>query len=337
MSATLKLKPNVKARGLSGHPWVFANEVEALLPSEHDGELVECRDRTGRFIGVGLYNSKSQIIWRRLSRDRVALDETYLRGALTRSLARRVSEKVRRLVWSESDDLPGLVVDQFDDTLVVQIQTAAMEKRAALIGDLLAELTGAKEIIFRNDAPIRRLEGLPQEVHTRSGQTWEPRWLAIDGISYWLDLQNGQKTGFYLDQRKQHRAVAPYCAGKRVLDIGAWDGWFSFEMERRGAEVVAIDTIHADFRDLEGLERDCRRSRRDGFLGRMAIHPDQVAVINRCFTPSEAEIEHARRIVAAFELGLLVGQHFLIFGTTEKVEVVKYVVGVLCHVMPSVS
>ena len=163
MPASLKLKPNVKARVLTGHPWVFANEVEELLSPEHDGEVVECRDRAGRFLGSGIYNSRSQICWRRLSREAVQLDEAYLRGAIGRALARRgPGAATRRLVWSESDDLPGIVVDQFGETLVAQIQTLAMEKRREVIGRLLMELVKPTEIIFRNDAPIRRLEGLAQ-------------------------------------------------------------------------------------------------------------------------------------------------------------------------------
>ena len=217
---SLKLKVNVRSRVLLGHPWVFANEVEALAPEAHDGEVVELRDRTGRFIGSGIYNSKSQIVWRRLSRDRVVLDGAYIRAALERAIARRGGVNAtanRRLVWSESDDLPGVVADQFGDTVVVQIQTLAMDRRASLIVEALAELTGAAEIILRNDATIRRLEGLPLEVSTRSGRAWEPRWHAIDGFDYWLDLQNGQKTGFYLDQREQHAAVARHAKGRRVL------------------------------------------------------------------------------------------------------------------------
>ncbi|MCX6945103.1 MAG: class I SAM-dependent rRNA methyltransferase [Opitutales bacterium] len=241
---TLKLKANAKPRVLSGHPWVFANEVEALLPAEHDGEIVECRDRADRFLGTGVYNSKSQIIWRRFSRERAALNGAFLRGAIERALARRgAAGDCRRLVWSESDDLPGLVVDQFADTLVVQIQTAAMEKRSALVGDVLAELRQPAEIIYRNDAPIRRLEGLPLEVHTRSGRTWEPRWVTIDGFEYWLDLQHGQKTGFYLDQRAQHPLVARYCAGKRVLDAFCNQGPFALHAARAGAtEVLGLDS-----------------------------------------------------------------------------------------------
>jgi 23S rRNA (cytosine1962-C5)-methyltransferase len=244
MSASLKLKPNANSRVLAGHPWVFANECEALLPVEHDGEVVECRDRTGRFLGTGIYNSKSQIVWRRLSRERVALDDAYLRAALERAVARRaVMGDFKRLVWSESDDLPGIVVDQFGDTLVAQIQTQAMEKRAAIIGDLLAGLTDAKEIIFRNDANIRKLEGLPMEVHTRSGMGWEPRWVKIDGVDYWLDLQGGQKTGFYLDQRQQHSVVAKYAAGRRVLDAFCNQGSFALHCARGGAvSVLGLDS-----------------------------------------------------------------------------------------------
>ena len=222
---------------------MFGNEVESLLPAQHDGEVVECRDRTNRLIGTGIYNSKSQIVWRRLSRERVPLDEAYFRSAIERAIARRPAEPVRRLVWSESDDLPGVVVDQYSDTLVVQVMTLAMEKRSALIGDALAAALSPAEIIFRNDGPIRRLEGLPLEVHSRSGRAWEPRWMKIAGFDYWVDLQGGQKTGFYLDQRYQHAAVAKYCRGARVLDAFCNQGAFSLHAARAGAsEVLGLDS-----------------------------------------------------------------------------------------------
>jgi 23S rRNA (cytosine1962-C5)-methyltransferase len=254
MPAALKLKPNANARVLRGHPWVFANEVVELLPAEHDGGVVECRDARGRFLGSGIYNGRSQIAWRRLSRERVELAAPWLRAALAAAIARRnqgtgapePARASRRLVWSESDDLPGVVVDQFGDTLVLQIQTLAMERHAAVLGDLLAELTGAAEIILRNDAPIRRLEGLPLEVRTRSGRPWEARWVRIDGLEYWLDLQGGQKTGFYLDQRPQHAAVAARVpglaagrpAGVRVLDAFCNQGSFALHCARSGATAV---------------------------------------------------------------------------------------------------
>lgn len=257
--ASIKLKANARSRVLTGHPWVFGNEVEALAPEAHDGEVIELRDRTGRFLGSGIYNSKSQIVWRRLSRDRVALDATFIRAALEKAFARRggvAADANRRLVWSESDDLPGVVVDQFGDTLVVQIQTLAMDRRSDLIVETLSELSGAAEIILRNDASIRRLEGLPLAVGTRSGRAWEPRWHRIEGFDYWLDLQNGQKTGFYLDQREQHAAVAKHAKGKRVLDAFCNQGSFALHAARAGATLVkgldsAFDAINQAKRNAE--------------------------------------------------------------------------------------
>lgn len=240
---SLKLRPNVRARVLNGHPWVFGNEAEALLPSEHDGGVVECRDRTGRLLGTGIYNSKSQIVWRKLARGHVNLDADHFRVAIGRAIGRRGADTVRRLVWSESDDLPGVVVDQYGETLVVQIQTMAMERRSALIAEALVEAVKPGEIIFRNDAPIRRLEGLPLEVHTHSGRAWEARWMGIDDVDYWLDLQGGQKTGFYLDQRHQHRALEKYCRGARVLDAFCNQGAFALHAVRGGAvEVLGLDS-----------------------------------------------------------------------------------------------
>src|SRR5438552_18901347 len=129
MTVSLKLKSNANSRVLAGHPWVFGNECEQLLPAEQDGEVVECRDAKGRFLGTGIYNSKSQIVWRRLSRERVELGVAYLRAALTRALARRGMARAgsplpagdlarngaralsfQRLVWSEASHLPAVVV-----------------------------------------------------------------------------------------------------------------------------------------------------------------------------------------------------------------------------------
>ncbi len=259
----LKLRANAKGRVLTGHPWVFANEIEKLLPAEHDGAVVECRDRTGRLLGTGLYNSRSQIVWRRLSRDRVALDADYVRAALQAAIARRSpTEAYRRLVWSESDGLPGVVVDQFGHTLVVQIQTAGMALRETMISDLLDELLHPAEIIHRDDAPIRRLEGLPQQVKTRSGRPWEPRWAQIDGLEYWLDLERGQKTGFYLDQREQHRRVARWAEGKRVLDAFCNQGAFALHAARAGAALV---------RGIDSAEDAIAQARRNAERNQLSV------------------------------------------------------------------
>lgn len=304
MQLSLKLKPNAPARVLHGHPWVFANEATELLSAESDGEVVECRDSRGRFLGSGIYNSRSQIVWRRLSRDRVVLDEAWLREALQRAIGRRDQgpevgnadsglpcpvvppdvagsaaatpshDRFRRLIWSESDDLPGVVVDQFDDTLVVQTQTLAMEKRLETIVALLDQLVKPAEIVIRNDASIRRLEGLPLGVTTRSGRPWDPRWVRIDGIEYWLDLQGGQKTGFYLDQRRQHTAVAAQVRrliparpdGVRVLDAFCNQGPFALHCVQAGAaEVRGVDSA------AEAIEQARRNAARNHVRAEFAV------------------------------------------------------------------
>jgi 23S rRNA (cytosine1962-C5)-methyltransferase len=275
-----KLKANANARVLSGHPWVFANEVEAPLPPECDGEVVECRDRAGRLLGSGICNGRSQIVWRRLSRERVELDRAYLLGALEKAIARRAPGIYRRLVWSESDDLPGIVADQYGDAVVVQLQTLAMEKRSALIGDLLEDLLHPSDVIYRNDAQIRRLEGLPLETHTRSGKPWEARWAAIDGLEMWLDLAGGQKTGFYLDQRAQHAAVAKYCPGRRVLDAFCNQGSFALHAARAGAaEIRGLDSAP------DAIEAARRNAERNGLKARF----DMANVFDWLNDPSNKE------------------------------------------------
>jgi 23S rRNA (cytosine1962-C5)-methyltransferase len=292
MLDSLKLKPNAAARVLHGHPWVFANEVAELLPAGFDGEVVECREARGRFLGTGIYNSRSQIVWRRLSRDRVVLDEAWLREALRRAIARRsagqepgqgssesdpaavLTPRFTRLVWSESDDLPGVVVDQFGSTLVVQTQTLAMEKRLPTLIALLEELVRPAEIVLRNDASIRRLEGLPLEVGTHSGRPWEPRWMRIDGIEYWLDLQGGQKTGFYLDQRVQHASVAGWVsrmasdrpAGVRVLDAFCNQGPFALQCAKAGAtQVLGLDSA------ADAIDQALRNAVRNNLRAEFAV------------------------------------------------------------------
>lgn len=247
---SLRLKRNAAARALHGHPWVFGNEVESLLPPELDGSAVDCRDGKGRLLGSGVYNSRSQIVWRRFSREHGAFDEAFVRGALGRAIARRealaaaeAGSVARRLVWSESDDLPGLVVDQFGEVLVVQTQTLASERLLETILAALDELLHPAEIIVRNDAPIRRLEGLPAEVRTFSGRAYEPRWVSIGGLDYWLDLAGGQKTGFYLDQTREHAKVARYAAGRRVLDCFCNQGSFALHAAKAGAtQVLGLDS-----------------------------------------------------------------------------------------------
>jgi 23S rRNA (cytosine1962-C5)-methyltransferase len=231
-----------KARVLHGHPWVFAGELAGALPQGADGEGIVLRDFRGRVLGSGIANSSSQIVWRRYAPGQRTFAAAFQREAIARSIARRKDERVRRLVWSEADSLPGLVADQFGDVLVVQTLTLAMDRRADEIGRILLELTGATELLFRNDAPGRKYEGLSQEIRALSGILPEPRWMDIDGVDYYLDLANAQKTGYYLDQREQHRLVGSFAKGRRVLDGFCNQGSFGLQCARQGAmEVLGID------------------------------------------------------------------------------------------------
>lgn len=222
---------------------MFANEVRRLLPSSCDGQAVGCNDARGRFLGTGIYNSRSQIVWRRFSRDRVELDRAQLSELISNAVSRRAAEPFRRLVWAEADDLPGLIVDQYESVLVIQAMTLAMDQRIENIAAVLKELLAAEEIVIRNDAPSRSHEGLEAETRTLSGQPFQPRWFEIDGVRYYIDLLHGQKTGYYLDQRKEHLRVAAFAPGRRVLDGFCHHGAFALHCAKAGAtSVTAIDS-----------------------------------------------------------------------------------------------
>ena len=222
--ARLILNKGVRHRILAGHPWVFASEVDRIEGHAEDGGTVELRSPKGDCLGSAIYNSQSQIVARRYAKELVALDARLLGLRLDEALAYREQLRqngpgmARRLVWSESDQLPGLVVDRYDDVLVLQTLTLAMSRREAIIADLLLQKTGCRVVLARNDAPVRQLEGLPLERNVLHGKYEAPTRVKIAGISYELDLWTGQKTGFYLDQAENYAAVAACARGRRVLD-----------------------------------------------------------------------------------------------------------------------
>jgi 23S rRNA (cytosine1962-C5)-methyltransferase len=232
-----------RARVLNGHPWVYINELDAIPEDLADGSGVNLFDARGRSLGSGILNRHSQIAWRRYSRQTgIAFSAEYLSKAIAAAIERRAEETVRRLIWSDADHLPGLVVDQFEDVLVVQALTLAVEQQEAAIIECLRKQLQPTEILFRNDAPVRKLEGLELEVKTLSGKPLAPRDYEIDSLSYELDLANAQKTGFYLDQREQHILVASLSEGRRVLDGFCNQGAFGLQALNAGAEsALSID------------------------------------------------------------------------------------------------
>ena len=239
----LQLLPGQPHRVLRGHPWVYSTELAEMPANQWDGHALALRDPKGRPLGVGLYNSRSKIAWRRFSREECPCDRVFLERTLRAACERRAPEACRRLVWSEADNLPGLVVDQYEDVLVVQVLTKGMDDHLPIIADILKEGLSPAEIVFRNDAPVREFEGLARTVSTLTGKDLAPRWYRIGGIDYHLDLQRGHKTGFYLDQRLQHPLVGGLAAGRRVLDCFCNQGAFALHCARNGAsEVTAVDS-----------------------------------------------------------------------------------------------
>lgn len=248
----LILKRTAQARVLHGHPWVFAGEVQELLSPNCNGSLVELYTPWGHLLGTGMYNSYSQIIWRKLSSGVIKDLHAHLEAAIRAAIAQRTPESCRRLIASEADFLPGLIVDQYEDALVVQTLTYAMDQWLPIVSDILQKLLTPVEQIFKNNHLIRKREKLSLEIRTRSGKEYPAQWFCIQGMHYYLDLQNGQKTGFYLDQRYQYELLAQFAKGRRVLDAFCNQGGFALHCAQAGAqEVVAVDISKECARTIE--------------------------------------------------------------------------------------
>jgi 23S rRNA (cytosine1962-C5)-methyltransferase len=230
-------------RVLAGHPWVYANEIAGFSAEDAETDTAALYDARGRFVASGVYNPQSQIVWRRYSFFEEELDAVFIQRALERAIARRGAESVCRLVWSESDALPGLVVDRYEDVLVMQTQTRALDARAPIIAEILCDLLHPRALIIRNESKVRLLEGLTCNTFVHSGELRSEESLRLNGIVFHIDYQNGQKTGLYLDQRENYQRVARYAQGKRVLDAFCNQGGFALFSARAGADMVrAIDS-----------------------------------------------------------------------------------------------
>ena len=300
----LKLKPGSRYRVLRGHPWVFAGEVVRLLPEIHDGSAVDLLDSRGRVLGSGIYNSRSQIVWRRFSRQGgVDFSPETIEGAIRKALSKREEEPYRRLVWSEADNLPGLVVDQFGDILVLQALTLAVDLRVEPILAILRNMVPSKDIVLRNDAPSRRYEGLEGKVSTASGERVPEGWYTIGGIDYRLDLMEGQKTGFYLDQRREHTEVASLADGRSVLDGFCNLGAFALNCMRSGARSAtaieisgACSASAAMIADRNGLQVDIRTENMfDYFTEHRSDRFELIILDPPSFAPNRAALPGARR------------------------------------------
>lgn len=235
-----------KARLFHGHDWVYGTEVRTIYGDPQPGDVVTLKDQRDRFLGSAIFNPKSQIIARRFSRRKQDLDGDFFARRISQAVALREErlpgERLARLVWSESDGLPGLIVDRYGDVLVVQTLTLAMLQRIELICDTLQELLKPQCILVRNDSPMLVAEGIEPACYVARGRMPEPFVAAGRGTLFRVDPELGQKTGLYLDQMDNYRDVARLAKGKRVLDCFCNQGGFALACAKAGAaSVTAID------------------------------------------------------------------------------------------------
>lgn len=239
-----------RARILHGHDWVYSSEVLKVWGDPEPGSIIAVKDGKDRLLGSAIYNPKSQIIARRFSRQRQELDADFFRRRIGMAIRYRekrgITATAARLVWSESDGLPGVIVDRYGDHLVLQTLTLAMDMRRDLIVAALVELLKPASIIERNDAPVRIAEGMEQRVGVLHGEAPAPFWIQLDAIEFEVDLMHGQKTGLYLDQIGSYATVATHARGRRVLDCFANQGAFALAAAKGGAASVLAIEISED-------------------------------------------------------------------------------------------
>lgn len=233
------------------HPWIFSGAIQQLPKSIPDGGIVDVHAADGAWLARGYLNRASQIQVRILTwEEEEAIDRAFWQRRIAQALAGRAAlaanpdTTVYRLINAESDYLPGLTVDRYDDYLVMQVGTLGIEEQKRELAVLLLEATGARGVLERSEAGVRRQEGLRDAEGLLAGEA-PPDHVAVreDGLHFLVDLHSGQKGGFYADQRENRRRVAAYCAGKRVLNGFSYTGAFAVHALAAGAShVVNIDS-----------------------------------------------------------------------------------------------
>ncbi len=231
------------------HPWIFSGAIDSVLGNPTSGSLVHVYSSKKEFLGMGSFSPHSQIRIRMWSIDDEEINQEFFFHRLEDAIKKRepykqiYNDSSWRLVYAESDRIPGLIVDQYNEILVVQFLATGVEFFKNEIIDALIEATGILNIYERSDAEVRKLEGLPEKIGVISGLV--PEFVEINegGYKFLVDLQDSQKTGFYLDQRVNRRTVSNFCAGKSVLNVFSFTGGFSIYAVGAGAsKVISIDS-----------------------------------------------------------------------------------------------
>ena len=241
MEKQIILKKNEEHRILAGHQWVFSNEIATTRGNPESGDLVELLNHHHKVLGVGFFNRNSLISFRLLSVDHEEITFDFFEKRIRRALQLRQTlfpnSETFRLVNGESDFLPGLIIDKYNEYLCLQVLSFGMDKRLTLICDVLEALFHPRALVERNDSALRGLEQLPEQSGVLRG-TLDETIIDEHGLKYKVDLLNGQKTGFFLDQRENRIDVRRYAKGARVLDCFCYEGGFSLNAGSAGASHV---------------------------------------------------------------------------------------------------
>ena len=236
----------------SGHPWIFSSDVIDRGPAQ-PGDVVRVIDQKGHNLGTGHFSSTSQITIRLLSTHIEAIDEQFLlrRIQAAQEFRRRVmtNSNAYRLVHAESDLLPGLIVDWYDGSLVVQLLNQGMDRMSAAVLSALTSIDGVHGIVARNDVAVREKENLPQEISILSGSIPDRVPIQMNGVIMHANLLAGQKTGIFLDQRENYVAVRRYARGGRALDCFTATGGFALHLASACELLEAVDSSAAMLAD----------------------------------------------------------------------------------------
>jgi 23S rRNA (cytosine1962-C5)-methyltransferase len=248
----LRLKRNEDRRLHAGHLWIFSNEVDtgqSPLAKFKAGELVRVLAHNDRALGLAYVNPQSLIAARVLETWKIP-DVAWLAARMRVALALRdrlYPKPYYRLVYGESDGLPGLVIDRYGPACVVQIGTAGMEQLKPKIQEALCQVLRCEAVLFKNDSSAREMEGLPSYVETAKGNFDKPAVVIEDGLEFQAPLAEGQKTGWFFDQAANRRSLSKYVRkGARVLDVFSYVGAWGVRAAHHGArEVTCVDSSHA--------------------------------------------------------------------------------------------
>jgi 23S rRNA (cytosine1962-C5)-methyltransferase len=265
---TVILKPGEADRIVAGHPWIYHGEILRVTQPPADGGLVQVKDHRQRLMGTGFFNSKSKIVVRVLSPERVVVDEKFFEERIRAALAVRQKHLPGatsfRVVNAESDFLSGLIVDKYEDVLVLQISSLGMDQRKALVVAALQKIFSPRAILERSDMASRKFEGLAEANGILTGELSGSVSVNLNGLKFETDLVTGHKTGLYLDQQANYLAVSQFAKGAQVLDCFSFLGGFGLHAARAGAAHVHLldqsaDAIAASERNAaaNGLAEKC--------------------------------------------------------------------------------